>query len=94
MSSSSTAVPPSPIHFTGDVTVENIFFPENAKLPMGSQCLVQETAKGVSECPQAESRPPVSFRLPLPICRSTYCGLPYSAPVLGTLTPSYTHNTT
>ena len=72
MSSSSTAVPPSPIHFTGDVTVENIFFPDNAKLPMGSQCLVQETAKGVSGCPQAESRPPpVSFRLPLPICRST-----------------------
>lgn len=43
--------PPSPIHFNnpGDVTVENIFFPDNAKLPMGSQCLVQETAKGVSD---------------------------------------------
>jgi hypothetical protein len=86
------AVPPSPIHFTGDVTVENIFFPDNAKLPMGSQCLVQETAKGVSDAGKANPVPRVPFRWPayLPL---DLVGLPYPLPVLGTLILVYTRNT-
>ena len=41
--------PPSPIHFHGDITLDTIFFPEKAKLSLGSLCLVQDSAKGVSE---------------------------------------------
>jgi len=71
--SSSMAVPPSPIHFhnPGDVTVENIFFPENAKLPLGSHCLVQETAKGVSNAGKLNP-PPVLLSVWLAYSRTTY----------------------
>src|SRR6056297_1721372 len=48
--SSAAAAPPSPIplYNHGVLTVDSIFHPEKVKLPMGSLCLVQETAKGVS----------------------------------------------